>query len=194
MLLLGSIRSIMIICIKIDNIFFRKPTRPSLPLRKAPPLSPSLSSIVFTTPSVPLLGDRSPQGREDVTALRCSEPLRYKVGGASKPSPDCAGWDRRGVSGDTSSVSCSSASGSSASTALDLVQRELKYLGLWKFAGAMMYVLHEALGLSEEKMIAPIDEKRGKLLLAEILNGGNFGQHFVRFYPAEALSEPIFRT
>lgn len=101
----------------------------------------------------------------------------------------------------------------------DTLQRELKYLGLWKFAGAVMYVLHEALGLSEEKMIAPIDEKRGKLLLAEILNGGNFGRHFtkyggfthqsmgkkyflkiwrnmhfVRFYPAEALSEPIFRT
>ena len=101
----------------------------------------------------------------------------------------------------------------------DTLQRELKYLGLWKFAGAVMYVLHEALGLSEEKMIAPMDEKRGKLLLAEILNGGNFGQHFtkyghftqqgmakkyflkiwrnmhfVRFYPAEALSEPIFRT
>ncbi|MEH2790087.1 hypothetical protein V7T18_05370 [Segatella copri] len=36
-----------------------------------------------------------PQGREDVTALRCSEPLRYKVGGASKPSPCCAGWDRQ---------------------------------------------------------------------------------------------------
>ena len=162
----------------------------------------------------------SSSGSGDVTApSRCSEPLRYKVGGASKPSPDCVGWDRRGVSGDTSSVSCSSASGSSASTALDLVQRGLKYLGLWKFAGAMMYVLHEALGLSEEKMIAPMDEKRGKLLLAEILNGGNFGQysikyghftqqgmamkyflkiwrnmHFVKFYPAEALSEPIFRT
>ena len=40
-----------------------------------------------------------PQGREDVTALRCSEPLRYKVGGASKPSPCCAGWDRMGMSG-----------------------------------------------------------------------------------------------
>ena len=101
----------------------------------------------------------------------------------------------------------------------DTLQRELKYLGLWKFAGAVMYVLHEALGLSEEKMIAPMDEKRGKLLLAEILNGGNFGKHFtkyghftqqgmakkyflkiwrnmhfVRYYPAEALSEPIFRT
>ena len=35
-----------------------------------------------------------PQGREDVTALRCSEPLRSKVGGASKPSPCFAGWDR----------------------------------------------------------------------------------------------------
>ena len=29
---------------------------------------------------------------------RCSEPLRSKVGGASKPSPDCAGWDRLGTS------------------------------------------------------------------------------------------------
>ena len=36
----------------------------------------------------------SPQGTGDVTALRCSEPLRYRVGGASKPSPGCAGWDR----------------------------------------------------------------------------------------------------
>ena len=99
------------------------------------------------------------------------------------------------------------------------LQRELKYLGLWKFAGAVMYVLHVFLGLPEERMIRPMDEKRGKLLLAEILNGGNFGQHFtkyghftqqgmakkyflkiwrnmhfVRYYPAEALSEPIFRT
>ena len=161
----------------------------------------------------------------DVTALRCSEPLRSKDGGPSKVSPGCAGWDRLDGSGDMSSVSGSSASGSStavtssASTALDVVQRDLKHLGLWKFAGAVMYVLHEVLGLSEEKMIAPIDVKRGKLLLAEILNGGNFGQHFtkyagftqqgmakkyflkiwrnmhfVRYYPAEALSEPIFRT
>ncbi len=39
----------------------------------------------------------SPQGTGDVTALRCSEPLRSMVGGASKPSPDCAGWDRLGA-------------------------------------------------------------------------------------------------
>ena len=175
----------------------------------------------------------SSSGSGDVTApSRCSEPLRSKDGGASKPSPDCAGWDRRGVSGDTSSASCSSASGSSitsvrsafttdssASTALVVVQRELKYLGLWKFAGAVMYVLKEVLGLAEDKMIVPMDEKRGRLLLAEIQDGGNFGRHFtkyagfmhqsmgkkyflkiwrnmhfVRYYPAEALSEPIFRT
>ena len=151
---------------------------------------------------------------------RCSEPLRSKDGGPSKVSPNCAGWDRRDAIEDTSSASGSSASDSStASTALVVVQRELKYLGLWKFAGAVMFVLHEVLGISEEKMIAPMDEKRGKLLLAEILDGGNFGRHFtkyagfthqsmgkkyflkiwrnmhfVRFYPAEALSEPIFRT
>ena len=39
----------------------------------------------------------SPQGTGDVTALRCSEPLRSKDGGASKPSPGCAGWDRLGA-------------------------------------------------------------------------------------------------
>ena len=39
----------------------------------------------------------SPQGTGDVTALRYSEPLRSKVGGPSKVSPDCAGWDRLGA-------------------------------------------------------------------------------------------------
>ena len=102
---------------------------------------------------------------------------------------------------------------------LTWLQKDLKHLGLWKFAGAVMYVLKEVLGLSEDKMIVPMDEKRGRLLLAEILDGGNFGRHFtkyagfthqsmgkkyflkiwrnmhfVRYYPAEALSEPIFRT
>ena len=41
----------------------------------------------------------SSSGSGDVTALRCSEPLRSKVGGPSKVSPDCAGWDRLGMSG-----------------------------------------------------------------------------------------------
>ena len=180
---------------------FSQPSRPSLPKE---------GSTAFPKPL-------SPQGTGDVTALRCSEPLRYKDGGASKPSPGCAGWDRLGMEGDSSATSCSSTTVASSSSAvsLEVIQRDLKHLGLWKFARAVMYVLHEALGLSEEKMIAPMDEKRGKLLLAEILNGGNFGKHFtkyghftqqgmakkyflkiwrnmhfVRYYPAEALCEP----
>ena len=149
---------------------------------------------------------------------RCSEPLRSKDGGPSKVSPDCAGWDRLAIEENNSGGSATAVT-SSASTALDVVQRELKHLGLWKFAGAVMFVLHEVLGLAEDKMIVPVDEKRGRLLLAEILDGGNFGRHFtkyagfthqsmgkkyflkiwrnmhfVRYYPAEALSEPIFRT
>lgn len=100
-----------------------------------------------------------------------------------------------------------------------VLQRELKHLGLWKFAQAVMYVLYETLGLPEEKMIAPIDENEGRFLLAEIMQGGNFGQfdtrlgskenegklhrylrmslrnlRFVKHYPTEALSEPLFRT
>ena len=105
-------------------------------------------------------------------------------------------------------------------------QNSLKRLGLWHFAGAMMYVLHEVLGLPEEKMIAPMDKNRGEMLLNDILCGGNFGHHderhawgrdtydgngfkhgalghnllrlhrdlrLLRYYPSEALSEPIFR-
>lgn len=104
-------------------------------------------------------------------------------------------------------------------TDLDTLRHELKYLGLWKFAQAVMYVLHEVFGLSEDRMIAPMDEKEGRFLLDEIVRGGNFGQYddrmgskvgeskmhryfrmnlrnlrFVKHYPTEALSEPLFRT
>ena len=45
----------------------------------------NLPSIVFTTLSVPLTGDRNPSRKgKDVIALRCAEPLRYKVGGPIK--------------------------------------------------------------------------------------------------------------
>ena len=95
------------------------------------------------------------------------------------------------------------------------LEETLKYLGLWKFAGAVMYVMREVFGLEENYMIAPVDEKRGRTLMNEILKGGNFGKysgltqhstggkyflkhwrnlHFVKEYPSEALSEPLFRT
>ena len=55
---------------------------------------------IFSNPSVSLSKGSSTSNqafllrRKDVTALRCSEPLRSKVGGPSKVSPNCAGWDR----------------------------------------------------------------------------------------------------
>ena len=92
---------------------------------------------------------------------------------------------------------------------------ELKHLGMYKFAGAVMYVMQQVFDLEETLMIAPIDARRGRTLMAEILKGGNFGKYsgltehstgakyflkiqrnlrFVREYPSEALCEPIFRT
>ena len=50
---------------------------------------PSLAKEGSTSHPSPLSSEE-----RDVTALRCSEPLRSKDGGPSKVSPDCAGWDR----------------------------------------------------------------------------------------------------
>ena len=101
-------------------------------------------------------------------------------------------------------------------TDLAALQRDLRHLGLYGFVGAVMYVLHEVLGLAEDKMIVPMDEKRGRLLLEEILAGGNFGHHaaknhrgsmtwrhnlyrlqkdwkLMRYYPGECMAEPFYR-
>ena len=159
----------------------------------------------------------SPQGTGDVTAPpRRSEPLRSKVGGPSKVSPDCAGWDRLSIEGDNSAGSTTAVT-SSASTALDEVQEELKELGLWKFAGGIMYIMQEVFGMSASRLIVPPNEKYGKFVLNEVLEAGNFGKHdarnrfgrsqlghnlqrvyrdirLVRYFPAEAMSEPFFRV
>ena len=67
-------------------------------------LNKFLLNFSFSNHPVPLSKEGStstpsPSSSEggDVTALRCSEPLRSKVGGPSKVSPDCAGWDRLGA-------------------------------------------------------------------------------------------------
>ena len=92
----------------------------------------------------------------------------------------------------------------------------LKRLGLWKIAMAVMWVLHEVLGLEEEYLIAPKDERLGRVLLSEIMRGGNFGQYdeqnikadsplkknwqricrdfrMMHYFPSECLWEPLFR-
>ena len=58
-----------------------------LPLRlscKENSTSNQAFSIVFTTPSVPLVGDRNLRRKNVNRPTRCSEPLRSKVGGPSK--------------------------------------------------------------------------------------------------------------
>ena len=81
-------------------------------------LNKFLLNFSFSNHPVPLSKEGStstpsPSSSEggDVTVLRCSEPLRSKVGGPSKVSPDCAGWDRLGMSGASKvSPDCLSAS------------------------------------------------------------------------------------
>ena len=97
-----------------------------------------------------------------------------------------------------------------------LLQDELRRLGLWEFAGAVMYIMKEVFGLEDNRLIVPPDVKRGRLVLKEVLEAGNFGKHdarnrfgrsqlghnlqrvyrdirLVRYFPAEALCEPLFR-
>ena len=175
----------------------------------------------FSNPSVSLSKGSSTfspspssSGSGDVTApSRCSEPLRSKDGGPKRSSPNCAGWDRRDAIGDMTSATAAR----SSSTAIDRVQEELKELGLWKFAGAIMYIMQEVFGMPASRLIVPPNEKYGKFVLNEVLEAGNFGRHdarnrfgrsklghnlqrvyrdirLVRYFPAEALCEPLFRV
>ena len=98
------------------------------------------------------------------------------------------------------------------------VSNTLEYLGLTEIAGAVMWVLKEVLGLEEQYLIAPVDERRGRFLLDEIMQGGNFGRgmmadggwkstaigrnmyrlkrdvRLLRYFPSECLWEPVFRV
>ena len=53
--------------------------------------------------------------------------------------------------------------------------KTLRRLHMEGFAGAVMYVLQTVFALEPEYLLRPPDEKKGKLLLEEILEGGNFG-------------------
>lgn len=112
----------------------------------------------------------------------------------------------KGLSGESSNHSNSSK-----------LLRTLRTLGLYKFASAVMYVLREVFHMDERYMICPVDEHRGRALLRDVMLMGNFGHQderqkkarktisgslwwklkrdmeLVRFYPAETLSEPIWK-
>ena len=95
----------------------------------------------------------------------------------------------------------------------------LRQCGLYPTAAAVMYVMKEVFWLDEGHLLVPPDEKRGRFLLNEIVQGGNFGKHdrrvshFARtsaigrnlqrlrhdlrtfyYFPSETLWEPVFRV
>ena len=99
------------------------------------------------------------------------------------------------------------------------VMAVLRSFGMGKFAAAVMYVLQEVFAMPALCYICEPNEREGKKLLAEIMQGGNFGQYdtrdaalkkggmvkhgiwklkrvmrLVRSYPEEALWEPVFRV
>lgn len=98
----------------------------------------------------------------------------------------------------------------------EYVQRTINSIHLKSFCRAVMWVLHEILGLDEKYLLTEMDIARGQLLLDEIMAGGNFGhydirywnpedslwQHywkrmkrqlsFFRYYPSEVLATPLF--
>lgn len=97
------------------------------------------------------------------------------------------------------------------------LQRNLKHIGLWKFAGSIMYIMQEVFGMPASRLIVPPNEKYGKFVLNEVLEAGNFGKHderirfgrsqlghnlqrvyrdmrLMKYFPAEAMSEPFFRV
>ena len=192
--------------------------------QKSSKITPSLFTLKEGSTSHP--DPLTLRGEGGNRPTRCSEPLRSKDGGPSKVSPNCAGWDRRDAIGDMTSATASTDSSATAarssfaansSAAIDRVQKEMKELGLWKFAGGIMYIMQEVFGMSASRLIVPPNEKYGKFVLNEVLEAGNFGKHdarnrfgrsqlghnlqrvyrdmrLVKFFPAEALCEPLFRT
>ena len=100
-----------------------------------------------------------------------------------------------------------------------VIMAVLRSFGMAKFASAVMFVLQEVFAIPTHYYICKPNEKEGKKLLAEIMQGGNFGHYdtrdaelkrggmmkhglwklkrvmrLVRSYPEEALWEPVFRV
>ena len=90
----SSLRKELIERFKASNTSFSKTHPSSLTLKEGDfsKITPSLFTIKEGSTSHP--EPLTLRGEGGNRPTRCSEPLRSKVGGASKPSPDCAGWDR----------------------------------------------------------------------------------------------------
>ncbi|MBO4475716.1 MAG: nucleotidyltransferase family protein [Bacteroidales bacterium] len=97
------------------------------------------------------------------------------------------------------------------------VIKDLKSLGMMRFAAGVMYILREVFAIDPDLMLCKPDYRQGKFLLEEILVSGNFGKfdsrnahsmdesrlmhgkrklrralRFLAYYPSEVLSLPLF--
>lgn len=101
----------------------------------------------------------------------------------------------------------------------DGLVRQLSSYNMLGFAQAVLWIEQHILGLPGQYLFTTPDERRGRVLLADILHGGNFGKYnddyqhasrrriypkrawkklchsisLVRYFPSEALWEPLFR-
>lgn len=98
--------------------------------------------------------------------------------------------------------------------AMEIIRR----IRLSIFAGALMWVLSETMGQLASEQITKPNEREGRILLSEIMSGGNFGHyesrywkcgekrslrfymfrfvrmlHFLSHYPADVLLDPWYR-
>lgn len=62
----------------------------------------------------------------------------------------------------------------------EAVRKALSELGMMRVAAAVMWVEHEVLGLPGEYLLTSPDERQGRLILEDILEGGNFGKYAER--------------
>ena len=97
--------------------------------------------------------------------------------------------------------------------------RVLRSLKMLRFTRAVMYVLQQVFGLSDQYLLTTPDEYEGRFLLEEIMLAGNFGQYderiqrhahatewqlfvrrvtrnlrFLHSYPSEVLWSPLFKV
>ena len=69
----------------------------------------------------------------------------------------------------------------------------VSWLGMKKFAGALMYVLREVCGMNEGLLLCPASVKDGQFLMSEILLSGNFGHGDPRVGASGSEGSYLFR-
>lgn len=58
-----------------------------------------------------------------------------------------------------------------------VLNRLFSEFGMERFVGAVMWIMQEVFGLEKESLLSEPVEKEGRYILAEVMEGGNFGHH-----------------